>query len=68
MITPQPVNGKRMMIVAFMCFGFNLVQMKILHGGDTHYHLGGGVEEGGHDHGAHGHTHEGGDDEHDDDF
>jgi len=58
-----------MLIVAIMCFCFNLVQMKILHGGDTHYHLGGGVESGGHDHGHdHGHSHEGGNDEHDDDF
>ena len=45
-----------------MCFCFNLVQMKILHQGDGHYHLGG--ESGGgcghdHDHG-HGHSHEGG--------
>jgi len=43
--------------------------MKILHGGDTHYHLGGGVEEGqchgeGHDH----HDDEGGENEHDDDY
>ena len=44
--------------------------MKILHGGDTHYHLGGGVESGGHDHDHdHGHSHEGGySEEHDDDY
>lgn len=44
--------------------------MKILHGGDTHYHLGGGVESGGHDHdhGEHGHHHEGGDIDKDDDY
>jgi len=34
--------------------------MKILHGGDTHYHLGGGIESGGHDDHDHGHSHEGG--------
>jgi len=62
-IKPQKVNGERMLIVAGMCLFFNLIQMKILHGGDTHYHLGGGVESGGHDHdhGEHGHQHEGGD-------
>lgn len=44
--------------------------MKILHGGDTHYHLGGGVEAGGHDHDhdGHDHHHEGGDNENDDDY
>ena len=68
-VKPQKVHGEKMLIVACMCLCFNLVQMKILHGGDTHYHLGGGVEQGGHDHGhgEHGHSHEGGDKEDKDD-
>jgi len=42
-----------MLIVAVMSLIFNLIQMKILHSGDGHYHLGGEHE---HDH-DHGHTH-----------
>ena len=53
-----------MLLVACMCLVFNIIQMKILHGGDTHYHLGGGIEQGGHDDHDH-HGHEGG--EYDDD-
>jgi len=44
-----------MLVVAVMGLGFNLIQMKILHSGDGHYHLGGGHDHG-HDHG-HGHSH-----------
>jgi Co/Zn/Cd efflux system component len=67
-LKPQPVHGEKMLIVAGMCLMFNLIQMKILHGGDTHYHLGGGIESGGHDHDheGHGHSHEGGADDDDD--
>lgn len=43
-----------MLIVAVMGLIFNLIQMKILHSGDGHYHLGG--EDHDHDH-DHGHTH-----------
>ena len=48
-----------MLITAVMCFCFNLVQMKILHQGDGHYHLGGDSGGGcGHDHDhGHGHSH-----------
>jgi hypothetical protein len=42
-----------MIIVAVMGLFFNLIQMKILHSGDGHYHLGG---DHGHDH-DHGHSH-----------
>jgi zinc transporter 2 len=57
-----------MFIVAVMGLIFNLIQIKILHGGDTHFHLGEGFhghahgEEGedhGHSHGNHGHAHAG---------
>ena len=43
-----------MMITAVAGLFFNLIQMKILHQGDGHYHLGGGHD---HDHG-HGHSHD----------
>lgn len=65
-IKPQKVDGKIMLITACMCFCFNLIQMKILHQGDGHYHLGG--EHGhshDHGHGCSGHAHEGGHGEHD---
>lgn len=62
------VQGKLMFIVAVMGLIFNLIQIKILHSGDTHFHLGEGFhghdedegEEGdhGHSHG-HGHSHAG---------
>ena len=61
---PPQVKGGIMLIVAVMGLIFNLIQMKILHSGDGHYHLGGehdhgpGEECGGHDHGhSHGHGH-----------
>ena len=57
-VKPQEVKGKEMIITAVMGLFFNLVQMKILHQGDGHYHLGGGHD---HDHGhGHDHHHEGG--------
>ena len=52
---PPQVQGDVMLIVAVMGLIFNLIQMKILHSGDGHYHLG-GDDCGGHDH-DHGHTH-----------
>ncbi len=48
-----------MLIVAVMGLAFNLIQMKILHSGDGHYHLGGSHDhdhDHDHDHG-HGHSH-----------
>ena len=55
---PPQVKGDLMLIVAIMGLIFNLIQMKILHSGEGHYHLGGehnhGEGEGcpsGHDHG-----------------
>jgi len=50
---PPQVQGDIILIVAVMSLIFNLIQMKILHSGDGHYHLGGEHE---HDH-DHGHTH-----------
>jgi len=58
MITPQEVKAKEMMITAVMGLFFNLIQMKILHQGEGHYHLGGSHDHD-HDHG-HDHQHEGG--------
>lgn len=57
---PVEVKGLIMMIVAIISLFFNLIQIKILHQGDGHYHLGGGDHDHGHDHGHH---HEGGMDE-----
>lgn len=57
---PPQVKGKIMLVVAVMGLIFNLIQMKILHSGDGHYHLGGEDCEGheGHDHDhAHNHDH-----------
>ena len=60
---PPQVKGGTMLIVAVMGLIFNLIQMKILHSGDGHYHLGGehdhgpGEECGGHHDHAHGHSH-----------
>lgn len=56
------VHGQLMLYVGLMCLTFNLIQMKILHQGSTHYHMGGGVEGASDDEeeGAHGHEHEGG--------
>lgn len=44
-----------MLITAILGLIFNLIQMKILHSGDGHYHLGGGGHD--HSHGDHGHDH-----------
>ena len=47
-----------MLIVAVMGLIFNLIQMKILHSGDGHYHLGGEGHDHDHSHGGcsgHGH-------------
>jgi len=57
---PPQVKGDLMLAVAVMGLIFNLIQMKILHSGEGHYHLGG---EHNHDHGSggcsggHGHDH-----------
>ena len=53
-----------MLITALVSLGFNIVQIKILHGGDIHYHPGGKIGGGcghDHDHGDEHHHHEGGD-------
>ena len=62
-LNPQEVIGFTMLIVAVMGLGFNLIQMKILHSGDGHYHLGGSHDHGhdhehDHDHGPKKHKHE----------
>lgn len=54
------VKGLTMLIVAIIGLIFNLIQIKILHQGDGHYHLGGE-----HDH-DHGHCHGHGDHHHHD--
>lgn len=60
-VEPEEVKGLEMLITAILGLGFNLIQMKILHQGEGHYHLGGSHH---HDH-DHGHgggcNHEGGD-------
>ena len=53
---PPQVKGRVMLIVAVMGLFFNLIQMKILHSGDGHYHLGG--EDHDHDHEGHDHGHD----------
>ena len=62
---PSAVNGGLMWIVAVVSLIFNIIQIKILHSGDGHYHLGG--DDHGHDHGHGGHDHHdhGGHDHHD---
>lgn len=58
-IEPQEVLGGTMLIVAIMGLIFNLIQMKILHSGEGHYHLGGGHDhDHGHGHGEHNHDHD----------
>jgi ABC-type nickel/cobalt efflux system permease component RcnA len=54
-----------MFVVAVLGLIFNLIQMKILHSGDGHYHLGGDSHSHDHDHGhdhshshGHGHSHD----------
>jgi hypothetical protein len=44
-----------MLLVACIGLVFNLIQIKVLHTGDGHYHLG-GEDHHGHDH-SHGHGH-----------
>lgn len=57
---PPMVQGKLMFIVAVMGLIFNLIQIKILHGGDTHFHLGEGFHGHAHDgEEGHGHSHGG---------
>jgi len=51
------VQGKLMFIVAVMGLFFNIIQIKILHGGDTHFHLGEGFHSHDHDDHEHGHEH-----------
>ena len=56
---PQVVGGK-MLTIAVLALIFNLIMIKILHSGDSHYHLGGEECSGhghGHDH-EHGHGHD----------
>lgn len=54
-INPVQVEGGTMVIVAIMGLIFNIIQMKILHSGEGHYHLGGEKHEHSHDHT---HTHD----------
>lgn len=41
LLVESEVKGKQMLITAILGLIFNLIQMKILHQGDAHYHLGG---------------------------
>jgi zinc transporter 2 len=50
------VKSEIMLIVAVMGLFFNLIQMRILHSGDGHYHLGGDDHD--HDHAGHNHGHD----------
>lgn len=52
---PPKVQGWIMLLVACIGFVFNLLQIKVLHTGDGHYHLGG--DDHGHDHNGHDHGH-----------
>ena len=56
---PPKVQGWIMLLVACIGLVFNLIQIKILHTGDGHYHLGGESHDHqhGHDH-HHGHSHD----------
>jgi len=60
-ITQPEVKGFEMAVTAVAGLFFNLIQMKILHSGEGHYHLGG--DDHGHSHGdegedhGHGHSH-----------
>jgi solute carrier family 30 (zinc transporter), member 2 len=56
-IEGSEVKGDIMFIVACLGLVFNLIQMKILHSGDGHYHLGGSHDHHDHSH-DHGHKHE----------
>ena len=56
---PPQVKGGIMLVVAIMGLFFNLIQMRILHSGDGHYHLGGENHDHDHDHDHdHGHHHD----------
>lgn len=55
---PPQVQGSLMFIVAVVGLFFNMIQIKILHGGDEHFHMGedlhggsGGCDGHGHGHG-----------------
>ena len=54
---PPQVKGDLMLIVAIMGLIFNLIQMKILHSGEGHYHLGGEHDHGHGEGGCSGHGH-----------
>lgn len=58
-VNPVEVKGDIMFVVACLGLVFNLIQMKILHSGDGHYHLGGSNDhDHSHDHGeGHKHSH-----------
>jgi len=60
---PPEVHGAYMLITAGVGLIFNLIQIKILHSGDGHFHLG-GEHNHSHDH-EHGHGHEHGHHHHD---
>jgi zinc transporter 2 len=60
LVDSQEVKGKEMLITAVLGLFFNLIQMKILHQGEGHYHLGGSHSHD-HDHEHGGCSHEGGD-------
>jgi zinc transporter 2 len=65
---PPKVTGWIMLLVACIGLVFNLIQIKILHTGDGHYHLGGDHHGHDHDHGhghSHGHSHNHDDHNHD---
>jgi zinc transporter 2 len=56
-VHPPEIEGFIMFVTAVLGLIFNLIQMKILHSGEGHYHLGG--DEGhDHDHGEHEHKHD----------
>jgi solute carrier family 30 (zinc transporter), member 2 len=54
---PPEIEGFIMFVTAVLGLIFNLIQMKILHSGEGHYHLGGDDHDHGHEHGAHTHEH-----------
>ena len=56
-VTPEKVKGKEMLITAVMSLCFNLIQMRILHQDDGHYHFH-DEQEGGHSHGGEKHVHD----------
>ena len=52
LIHPQKIEGQVMLGTSVMGLIFNLIQIRVLHSGEGHYHLGGGDHQGcsGHDH------------------